>query len=80
MMRSLNSVALLRRMIDACDRRLPGGPNCYRRALAEMALHPEAAVETLHIGIVGGGGFGSGHAWLGDRREPGARYDVELSL
>jgi len=78
--RSARSSAQLRWLIDAVDRRLPGGSNCYRRALVEMALDRTAAQQPLHMGLVRGGGSASGHAWLGDRREPEARYDVELAL
>jgi hypothetical protein len=70
----------LRRFISVVDRFFPGGPNCYRRVLAEIALDAGAADEPLHLGLARGGSSGSGHAWLGDRREPDARYDVELVL
>ena len=55
---------VLRRMIAALDARLPGGGNCYRRALLEMSLDAGAARERLHLGLRAHGGPGSGHAWL----------------
>jgi hypothetical protein len=72
--------ARLERVVAIADRWLPPGPNCYRRVLAEIALDAGAAEEPMHMGIVNGQAAFSGHAWLGDRREPGARYDVEIAL
>lgn len=70
----------LQRAIGIVDRVTPGGPNCYRRALLEIALSADAAQEPLHLGFRPGGGAGSGHAWLGDRRDRGCSYPAELSL
>lgn len=55
---------VLRKVIAAVDARLPGGGNCYRRALLEMSLDAGAAQETLFMGLKVHGGPGSGHAWL----------------
>ena len=68
----------LRRVIAALDRIFPTGPNCYRRALLEMALDAGAAREPLTLGLRAGGGAGSGHAWLGARPDDGAGYDAEF--
>jgi hypothetical protein len=73
-------LARLERVVAIADRLLPGGPNCYRRVLAEISLDAGAAAEPMYLGIVHGQATLGGHAWLGDRREPGARYDVELAL
>jgi hypothetical protein len=78
--RDPQQLARLERVVAIADRLLPGGPNCYRRVLAEIALDAGAAEEPMHMGIVSGQAAFSGHAWLGDRREPGARYDVEIDL
>jgi hypothetical protein len=78
--RDPDRLARLQRVVAIADRWLPGGPNCYRRVLAEISLDAGSAAEPMHLGIVAGQTAFSGHAWLGDRREPGARYDVELAL
>jgi hypothetical protein len=78
--RDADGLTRLERVIAIADRLLPGGPNCYRRVLAEISLDAGAAAETMHLGIVHGQATVGGHAWLGDRREPGARYDLELTL
>lgn len=78
--RPSRELADLERAVALADRLLPGGPNCYRRVLAEISLDSGAAAEPMHLGIIHGQAMLGGHAWLGDRREPGARYDVELSL
>jgi len=62
--RSLDGRRRLRRAIAFVDARLPGGPNCVRRSLLEMALDSGAANEKLLAGFVSGGGKNSGHAWL----------------
>jgi hypothetical protein len=69
----------LRRVIGAVDRRLPGGENCVRRALLEMALDGGAARERFLAGLQTGGGPGSGHAWL--ESEPASkRYDAVIAI
>jgi len=65
------------RIVDAC---FPGGGNCYRRALLEIAVDPIAAASPLNLGLRSGGGPRSGHAWLGPSSEPQARYDAEFSV
>lgn len=73
----------LRQFIAAIDRRLPGGPNCYRRALVEMALDGGAAAEVVQLGFRDVGGAGSGHAWLGgeiEQDDKGSPYDAIVSL
>jgi hypothetical protein len=70
----------LRRIIGRVDAHFPGGGNCYRRALVEIALEPEAAREPIHFGLRAHGGPGSGHAWLADRRGTNEHYDAELAL
>jgi hypothetical protein len=75
--RSVAERARLQRLIGYIDHRLPGGPNCYRRALIEMALDPTAAGEPFRFGLRRRGGPKSGHAWLADRRDD-VRYDAEF--
>src|SRR5262249_44384489 len=62
--RSPRDRARLQRAIAWVDACFPGGGNCYRRALLEMALDRGAASEPLRMGLKAGGGRGSGHAWL----------------
>ncbi|MDB4936379.1 MAG: hypothetical protein JWP87_3351 [Labilithrix sp.] len=54
--------ASLRATIASCDRALPRGAGCYRRALLEMALDAGAADEALVLGFRR---HGIGHAWVG---------------
>jgi hypothetical protein len=68
----------LQRLISLFDRCFPGGANCYRRTLIEMALDRDAAAEPLSFGLRRAGGVGSGHAWLGSSRDPRDRYDAEF--
>ena len=68
----------LQRLIALVDRCFPSGANCYRRTLVEMSLDRDAAAEPLSLGLRRGGGVGSGHAWLGSRRDPRDRYDAEF--
>jgi hypothetical protein len=70
----------LRRAIALVDRFMPGGGNCYRRVLLEIALDAGAAAEPLHLGLQKGGGPNTGHAWLGDHKGNDVRYDVELTV
>jgi hypothetical protein len=69
----------LKRVIGAVDRRLPGGRNCVRRALLEMALDGGAARERFFAGLQTGGGPGSGHAWLESDPAPD-RYDAVIAI
>jgi Transglutaminase-like superfamily len=78
--RSEERRATLRKLIGAVDARMPGGPNCYRRALLEIGLDAGAAREPLNMGLRPHGGPKSGHAWLG-APEPGidlyeARFEI----
>ena len=60
----------------------PGKLNCYRRALVEMSLDPEAAATPLRLGLMANGGPRTGHAWLPGQQseESSGRYDVELDV
>jgi hypothetical protein len=69
----------LQRAISLVDRCLPGGGNCVRRALLEMALDGGAAGETFHAGLRSEGGPRSGHAWLASH-ETRERYDAVISI
>ena len=78
--RTPDSAARLRRVIAWIDRRMPAGPNCYRRALLTIALDAAAATRPLRFGLRPGGGVGSGHVWIAGSDEPGVRYDVEFEM
>jgi hypothetical protein len=78
-LRAPDDRARLRRAIAIVDARLPGGPNCVRRALLEMALDRGAANEKLLAGFVSGGGPKSGHAWLESERVA-QRYDAVITV
>jgi len=67
----------LRRAIRLVDRWHPGGPNCYRRVLLELALDRGAAEDRVMMGLRVSGSPGSGHAWLGSERHDSV-YDVLL--
>jgi hypothetical protein len=69
----------LRKYVRRVDSLFPGGPNCYRRALLEMAFDRGASAETLQLGLRAGGGPRSGHAWLSSEKPTGS-YDVTLSI
>lgn len=77
--RSSQARQLLRRVISATDRRLPGGGNCVRRALLEIALDGGAAREALCAGFRTGGGPGSGHAWL-ESEPSNERFDAVIRI
>jgi hypothetical protein len=70
----------LKRAIAAVDARYPGGPNCVRRSLLEMALDRGAAGESLFAGFKAGGGKQTGHAWLASDPTPVERYDAVLTI
>ena len=70
----------LQRAIRWVDRCLPGGPNCYRRAMMEIALDRDAAAEPFRMGFRVAGENTSGHAWVGDGSAATERYDVQLEL
>jgi hypothetical protein len=71
--------ARLRCAIGWVDAHLPGLPNCYRRALLEIALDRGAAAEPLRLGLRASGGPRSGHAWLGNE-ESLDDYDAQVTL
>lgn len=72
--------AQLTKIVRLVDRCFPGGGNCYRRVLLEIAVDPVAAKTPLNMGLRAGGGLRSGHAWLASSTEPAARYDAEFSV
>jgi hypothetical protein len=78
--RSVFARKRLRRLIRLVDACFPGGGNCYRRALAEIASDPSAANDRLVLGLRSGGGSQSGHAWIEGNRDSVARYDAEIAL
>jgi hypothetical protein len=69
---------LLQRTIRIVDRLFPSGPNCYRRALIEIAMDAGAAAEPLHMGLMADGTPNSGHVWLASSSDRGPVYDVEF--
>lgn len=71
--------ARLQQAIGRIDARLPGGPNCCRRALLEITLDRGAAAEPFRMGLRARGGQPSGHAWLGDHTGPEC-YDMTIEL
>ena len=78
---SLAARARLQRVISWVDARMPGGPNCYRRALLSLALDPDTAARPLRFGLHRDGRPGSGHVWIPGRDQPPAlRYDVEFEM
>jgi hypothetical protein len=77
--RSLDGRLRLRLAIAVVDARLPGGANCVRRSLLEMALDRGAANEKLFAGFVAGGGPKSGHAWLESQRND-QRFDAVFAV
>jgi hypothetical protein len=79
-LRSPESRRGLKRAIVAVDARYPGGPNCLRRSLLEMALDRGAAAESLFAGFKAGGGQKSGHAWLMSDPSPTEQYDTILTI
>lgn len=67
--------ARLRRAIGWVDAARPGGPNCYRRILLELALDAGAARETVVFGLDVGS---TGHVAFEDREE--RTFDVAFSI
>jgi hypothetical protein len=58
---------------------MPGGGNCYRRALLEIALDRGAACEPLLLGFTMREQRLAGHAWLaGSEDEAGYQVTVRL--
>jgi Transglutaminase-like superfamily len=77
--RSSDQRLTLRRAIATVDAFFPGGPNCLRRSLMEVALDRGAADEKLLAGFRSHGGARSGHAWL--ESEPHQEsYDAVFSV
>jgi hypothetical protein len=77
--RSTERLLRLRDLVNAIDKRFPGGGNCYRRALLELSLDPTLASQPLVFGLNQGAGPGTGHAWLGDAGD-GRTYAAEFRL
>lgn len=69
----------LKRVIRWADAHFPGGGNCYRRSLLEIALDADSAGEPLVMGLRSAGGERSGHAWVGSDSD-GAAYDAIIAL
>jgi hypothetical protein len=67
--------ARLRRAIGWVDALAPGGANCYRRALLEIALDAGAARETVVFGLDVGR---TGHIAFEDREE--RTFDVSFAV
>lgn len=77
--RSHSERAHLERLIRIVDRLLPGQANCYRRALLEVSIDPEAARKPFRFGLRHGGGSRSGHAWLDGDSDPVDQYDAKFA-
>lgn len=76
--RSLAARLRLRRAIGWVDARMPGGSNCYRRALLEIALDGGAAGDPLLLGFNLEEQL-SGHAWLAGQSDASAyQFTVRL--
>jgi hypothetical protein len=72
--------ARLQRAIGWVDQQFPGGANCYRRALLEIALDRGAAAEPLRMGFRVQREGEPGHAWLGNRGGHAEDYDAVVDL
>ena len=70
----------LKKVIARVDALMPGGGNCYRRSLLEIALDSGAAQDRLFMGLSANGGAKSGHAWLGSASDAPSHYDAIFSL
>jgi hypothetical protein len=70
----------LRRAIAWVDHFMPGGGNCYRRVLLEMALDRDAAEEPLFMGFDASQGKLTGHVWLANRSGGTHHYQVTVRL
>ncbi len=69
----------LRAAIGSVDARMPGGPNCYRRALLEIALDPGRPRGAAAHGARRQRCSESGHAWLGGDGSGDRSYDAVIS-
>lgn len=74
--------ALLRSAIGFLDRLFPGGGNCYRRVLLEIALDAGAAEEPFVMGFRLTDAGNDGHAWLESQppEDGEASYDIVVRL
>jgi hypothetical protein len=72
--------ARLKQVIRIVDRAFFAEPNCYRRALIEMAMDAGAATEVLHMGLNSDRDLGLGHAWLDSSPDKGEGYQAEFSI
>jgi hypothetical protein len=75
----------LQRAVRLVDRCFPGGGNCYRRVLLEVALDSDAAKAVVMFGLRAGGGPGSGHAYFksdeaGSSELAAHRFDVVFEM
>jgi hypothetical protein len=70
----------LRRAIAWVDHFMPGGGNCYRRVLLEMALDRGAAAEPVCMGFHALGPRLKGHVWLADRSGSSEPFQVTVRL
>lgn len=66
---------VLRRAITSVDARFPGGPNCFRRVLTELALDAGAAEDRLVFGLDVGK---TGHVAFEGTED--ATFDVAFAL
>ena len=81
--RSPSGRAALGQLIRLLDRFWPGGPNCYRRVLMELATDPKAASDVVTLGFAKDGGPRSGHAWMGagaPADQLDCHYDAIISI
>jgi hypothetical protein len=70
----------LRRAIAWADARMPGGPNCFRRVLLEVALDRGAGSEPACMGFHCPGGKLAGHIWLAGHPESSEGYQANVRL
>jgi hypothetical protein len=75
----------LQRAVRLVDHFFPGGGNCYRRVLLEVALDAGAAEEVVLFGQRADGGPGSGHAYFKSDQAvsselAGHRFDVIFEM
>jgi hypothetical protein len=70
----------LRRAIGWIDARMPGGGNCYRRVLLEIALDGGAARESVLVGFHIQTNQVTGHVWLLSEQAESGSYDALFQL
>jgi Transglutaminase-like superfamily len=70
----------LESVVGRLDAFMRGGPNCYRRSLALLALDPDAARAPLVLGLDVQPSGASGHAWVTGTAERPKGYDVEFRV